>query len=284
MDIIALDVGGSSIKHGIVNIDNPLHVLVETTPINSTGSLDEILTTIVSIIEQHQASAPDAKKIAFGFPGPFDYEQGISYITGLSKYEALYQQDLSALLRQRLSFNDVQIRFRNDSEAAIVGEAVYGSGKAFTRIIGITLGTGFGSAFIIDNQPVIEGAGVPASGWLFPEMYNGQRADDLFSTRGLLARFASVGLSAESIIEVNPDEILARGVLNQFGDDLGQFLLCYTTEFAADGVIVLGGISQLFDYFAQPLQHHLNPVQIRKGTLEAKAALLGCADLFISTP
>jgi len=283
MDIIALDVGGSSIKHGIVTTHTPLSVVVATTPINSTGSLDEIISTIASIIETYWQTHPAAKLIAFGFPGPFDYVNGISYIQGLAKYEALYGKNIHDLLKQRLSQVDVSIRFRNDAEAAIMGEAIYGTGKGYTRTIGITLGTGIGSAFVVNHRPVVEGAGIPAEGWLFPELYNEQQADAVFSTRGLLKRFAKDGIPANSVVEVDLNTDKVKKALEHFGEDLGQFMSRYTKPFEADSVIVLGGIAHLFTYFAKPFQHHIYPTVLLKGNLGAKSALLGSASMFNMT-
>ena len=45
----------------------------------------------------------------------------------------------------------------NDASAFAVGEAWAGSASDFNRSLSITLGTGFGSAFISNHIPIVDG-------------------------------------------------------------------------------------------------------------------------------
>ena len=112
----------------------------------------------------------------------------VCLIEGVEKYGAIHGVDIRADLQARLHLRDLPILFRNDAEAAVVGEARYGAGRDYRRLIGVTLGTGCGSAFLEDGLPVTKGPGVPPNGWLYPVLFRGIRADDLFSRRGLEAR------------------------------------------------------------------------------------------------
>ena len=69
------------------------------------------------------------------------------------------------------------MRYRNDAEAAIVGEALSGAGIAYSRLIGLTLGTGLGSAFIVEREVITEGDNVPPHGLLYSCMFENQRAE-----------------------------------------------------------------------------------------------------------
>ena len=75
--VIALDVGGSSVKSGLVQSDASL-LFVSHTPLNSQASKDDVLQEFAKIIQSYLLKiAPDELiGIAFGFPGPFDYEIG----------------------------------------------------------------------------------------------------------------------------------------------------------------------------------------------------------------
>jgi glucokinase len=187
--VIALDVGGSSVKSGRVSRALAIGG-ARTDPIDPHGSAEAILGTFTHIIRLHRAAlGPDAcLGVAFGFPGPFDYPGGVCYIHNLQKYEAIYACDIRLALRQRLEDERLPIVFRNDAEAAVVGEACYGAGKAWQRVIGITLGTGLGSSQLVGGIPQISGPGIPAEGWLGAVPYRGEVADDWFSTRGLNRR------------------------------------------------------------------------------------------------
>jgi glucokinase len=172
--------------------------------------------------------------------------------------------------------------FRNDGEAAILGESRYGAGKGISRIIGITLGTGLGSAFLVNGLPQTDGEGVPANGWLYSVPYRGATADDHFSTRGLLARLHENGLAFSSIdAAARVEDTFTRDVFETWGAELGQFLLPFVTTFKANAVIALGGITHAWDRFGPALQLTL-PVPAMRGALGEDAALLGAADLLLN--
>jgi hypothetical protein len=151
-------------------------------PIDSSGAAEQIVAALQAAIERHirRIQPHSLRGIAFGFPGPFDYPNGVSYIRGVQKYESIYSLDLRAALRERLGAGDLPIVFRNDAEAAIVGEARYGAARGYDRLIGLTLGTGLGSAFLELGAPVRGGERVPPNGELYAERYRGAMADDLF--------------------------------------------------------------------------------------------------------
>ena len=76
----------------------------------------------------------------------------------------------------------------NDASSFAVGEAWAGSASKFDRSLSITLGTGFGSAFISNRIPIVDGPLVPKLGCIYHLPYRDGIADDYFSTRGLLGQ------------------------------------------------------------------------------------------------
>lgn len=281
--IIALDVGGSSVKSGIVDLTS-LHISdFTTTSINSRASSQIILNTLFHIIQSHWQMNTPIIGVGLGFPGPFDYENGISYIDGVAKYEAIYGMNIHDALKNGLSDKSLPIQFRNDAEAAIVGEGVYGIGKGISRIIGLTLGTGLGSAFLIDGIPQTTGTGVPENGWVYSLPFGGEQVDDVFSTRGLLKRLSLAKIDVDTVvdaIQVADSTPLIRDVLAQFGRDLAQFLQPLVSDFGADAVILQGGIAEGFTYFGDEMRGLLScPIFV--GELGRDAALLGIAEMFV---
>jgi glucokinase len=64
-------------------------------------------------------------------------------------------------LAERFGWQPGQVRFLLDSAAFLLGEIGAGEARGVERAVGITLGTGIGSAFAVDGQIVTEGPGVP---------------------------------------------------------------------------------------------------------------------------
>jgi glucokinase len=97
--VIALDVGGSSVKSAVVAATSRIEVAVSEHSIDSTASAAEVLETFATVITGHLENCTEVRGIGVAFPGPFDYEQGILLIQGQQKYDALYGLHVSASLR-----------------------------------------------------------------------------------------------------------------------------------------------------------------------------------------
>jgi len=288
--VIALDVGGTSVKSAWVAPGGRVIGEPAITPIDSSGESEGILGTFAQILSTHlgQAQTSNAIGVALGFPGPFDYGAGICLIEGVEKYGAIYGVNMRDALRAKLDLGDLPILFRNDAEAAAVGEARYGAGSNYRRLIGVTLGTGCGSAFLVDGMPVTSGPGVPPNGWLYPVLFRGMRADDVFSRRGLAARLRAASITELKVKEAmgaaRAGDVTARQVFEAFGADLGTFLNSFAVAFAAEAVLVLGRIASAIDLFGPPLRQALC-VPALPGERGPAAALLGAADLlFFHSP
>jgi glucokinase len=215
------------------------------TSINSSGDAEHH--HLAHVIKASEIPPARLLGVTFGFPGPFDYQAGICLVQGVGKYGAIYRMNMREILSARLTLEGLPFLFRNDAEAAIVGEACYGAGRPYRRLMGVTLGTGCGSAFIENGLPVTSGPGVPPDGWVYPLLFHGNRADDVFSRRGLEARLRSVSAATTDVKEAaeaaRAGDLIALQVFKGFGRDLGEFLDPIATDFHAEILLVLGRIA-----------------------------------------
>ena len=133
-------------------------------------------------------------------PGPFDYANGISLIQ--HKLQSLYKFDLKHALAARFHWQPEQLKFVNDAAAFTLGEAGAGAAKGYSRALGITLGTGIGASFAVDQKIAESHAGnpenVPEGGELWNQPYNGTTVEEFVSTRYLRHHYQELtGLEAE---------------------------------------------------------------------------------------
>ena len=279
---IGLDVGGTSIKSGVVVDGNRLLGGTRRTPIDEAGSAEAILGTFRDVIAAALAELDGQPHlgVGLGIPGPFDYVGGISLIR--HKFAAVYGVCLRDVIAACLPDPALPVLFRNDAEAAIVGEALYGVGQAYRRLIGVTLGTGLGAAFVRDGVAVRESPDVPPGGELYPVAYQSATADDIFSIRGLLARLRvldpTITSVAGSIRAAKAGDTALQAVFQAFGTDLGHFLMPFVRDFSAEAVIILGGLSNAPDIEAGVRQTLAVPAMT--GELGDGAAILGAAAPF----
>ena len=196
MTVVAvLDVGGSSIKRGVVFLPRggtPEVRYFARTSLNSHGTADEIAVELAQAAHAALMAAPAPAGLAIGFPAPFDYATGICRMRDFGKFDSLYGVDVKQLLLRSLR-HPIDIRFRNDAEAFAIGKAHFGAGIRFSRLLCLTLGTSPGSSFIVDGDRVLDDPSVPPNGELNLQSFGGQNADEVFSTRGLEARLGGYG-------------------------------------------------------------------------------------------
>ena len=147
--------------------------------------------------------------------------------------------------------------------------------------MGITLGTGFGSGFLVDGEPLTSGPQVPPNGEVRFLPVRGGIADEHLSGRGLRlasARLSGAPLEPHDLAEraTNGDPA-ARQVFSEFGHDLGQVLRSCAEGFQPDLIVVGGQISRAWTLFAAALEAQLPAFRIVQSDLLDDANLLGAA-------
>lgn len=156
---IGVDVGGSHVSCTAYDL-NTKELLANShaeNVLDNHGQPDEVIEAWGKTIKKTMelAGIENIVGIGFAMPGPFDYVKGIPLMTGENgKYENIYGINIPEKLRKYLSLaDDFKIRFINDATAFAIGEDQVGKGKDFVHSLSVTLGTGFGSAFIKDGSP-----------------------------------------------------------------------------------------------------------------------------------
>lgn len=278
--ILTADIGGSHITTGLYNPKTGFVVpeSIIRAEVNSKGAADEILSAWVGALQSvlAKADAP-VNALALAMPGPFGYGDGISYIKGLSKYESIYGMNIRKHLARKLDLDGRQIMFRNDAESTIAGEVLAGAGKDYNRVIGITLGTGFGSAFSNSKQTVDLNLGSDA--------YKETIADDYFSTRWFVKRYQQVkGKSLDGgvkqLAECAENDAQCREIFEEFANSLASFLLKPVADTQAEVLVICGNIARASKFFLPQLKRQLAHIAIELAQLGENAALIGAAAVF----
>jgi glucokinase len=186
--VIGVDIGGSHITCMAVEpgLKKVLPDICVRMGVDSQASAAEILSTWAEALGDCLSHFNQDKLggIGFAMPGPFDYPSGLALFSGVKKYDSLFNINIREEMRKRLSLpGHLPVRFMNDAACFAIGEAWLGKAAAFQRTMAITLGTGFGSAFLNDGIPVESGNEVPSFGCVYHLPYEDSIADDYFSSR-----------------------------------------------------------------------------------------------------
>lgn len=282
--IAGVDIGGSHITVALVNLDT-LEIIDGSfvrERIDSAAAAQEIITLWCKAINQSFEAYPqDEKFLGIAMPGPFDYENGISYIKDLHKYDSLYGLNVKELLADHLGIPKENIRLNNDAACFLQGEIYKGNLEGCSAAIGLTLGTGLGSAYMKS------GKSFDANLWCTP--YMGDIVEEYISSRWFVRQFEQrIGESVKDvkeIVEKYPDHKITKELFEEFSDNLAIFLEFFIQKVQGELIVLGGNISKAKDFFIDHVKRKLyqslgKVVPIYFSVLGERAALIGGAAQF----
>lgn len=154
MNFIGVDLGGTNIVAGLM--DNKGNIIksysrqtLATRPIEMI--FDDIIDMCIDLITEYKLDTSSLKSIGIGIPGEVNAKEGIINYSNnipIENFNAkVYMKNLSNKINM-----DIPFFFANDADCAALGELVAGSGKGYSDLIILTLGTGVGGGIIINNK------------------------------------------------------------------------------------------------------------------------------------
>lgn len=274
--IMGADIGGTHITAGWVDLQTRTVVqgsLVRQA-VNAAAPAAEVISTWCGAIEK-AAGGKAIGQLSLAMPGPFDYEQGISLMKGQGKYSHLYgvnvKEGLAAVLQVKLA----GISMLNDAAAFLQGEVFAGAARGAEKALGLTLGTGLGSA--VYRPPVAEDAGL----WCSP--FRDGIAEDYLCTRWFVRRMKELtGARLQDVLDLvsgpyPPDAV--QQLFREFGSHLAELLGCFVADHHPEVVVIGGNIARSFHHFEAsllpPLQRSYPNLMLKTAQLGEEAALLG---------
>ena len=278
--VLGIDIGGSHITAALVDMETRSIVAAsfQRRGVNSNNPAEQILSAWCEVIEAvYQNFDVETKHIGIAMPGPFDYEAGISLIQDQDKFRSLYQMNIKHELALRLNIAEENIRFVNDAAGFLQGEVFSGAAREGKRVIGLTLGTGLGSA-ICEN-------GIAEDAALWESVFKDGIAEDYLSSRWFINRyFELTGNKIAGVKEINAagnKEASDQLIFEEFGDHLADFLIPLVQERRADTVVLGGNISNAHAAFLPCLQKKFREqdvdVDLKIAELQENASLIGAA-------
>lgn len=303
---IALDVGGTGIKAGVISKEGRLLTPITHYPSKATEKQEVIVNHLCHIITSLLTPLTDVTLLGVGlaFPGPFDYKNGICLIQGINKYDSLYGLCLKDALHTTLLANahfgallapSFDIRFANDASLYALGETILSPTLSQGRALCFCIGTGLGSAFLEEGKLVTSGEHIPLHGWVYHVPFMDSIIDDYISARGITELYRT--LSGHTCHQVKPIADLAYAgdataleCFHQFGQRFATAILPFIQNFQPTHVIIGGQISKSYSLFEQAflntldalvLPDTLSPTLFRLSEDTSISTLLGILKLFI---
>lgn len=256
---IGIDIGGSHISGGIVYHKQKKTLSIESKPLNSFGTAYKIIETIAGMIQNLITQEPGITQIGIAFPGPFDYNKGVNRIAGVGgKFSKMYGLHVGQSLNNMIRDQQLNISFFNDAHCFAIGTKLNYALKG-ERSLFITLGTGLGSAYMIDDIMVADDELLPDYGYLYKRPFLSGIAEDFISARWFLGRYKS--LTGNDI--KNVEELAAKNsaesiqIFHEFGNNLGKFLSPVIKHFECKELVIGGNISKSKSLFTTSFEKQL---------------------------
>lgn len=253
---LVFDIGGTSIKYGLINYDEQL---VEEHEIPTQAYLGgpAILDKVMKIVGEYQPRG--IKGVAISTAGMVDPLKGQIFYAGpqIPHYAGIsFKKSIEEAF-------DLPCEVENDVNCAGLAEAVSGVAKDANYALCLTVGTGIGGCLLINGQ-VYHGASNAACEIGYSRLPDGI-FEDLASTTALVNYVAESHGDAQSdwdgrriFQEAKEGNDICIQDIDRMVDYLGQGLanLVYVTN--PDTIVLGGGIMSQEDYLKPRLEAALN--------------------------
>ncbi len=296
-----LEIGGSHLTAALVDPVPPTIGPVFRAALDPTSSAVQIVSSMAAAARRVlnetltvASAVPVLIPWGIAIPGPFDYAAGIGKFTGVGKFQNLDGVELGRALAPRMDPPPRSLTFINDAEAFLLGEWWAGAASGFERCVGLTLGTGVGSAFLRDGTVIDRGPTVPPAGHAYRLHIDGRPLEDVVSTRAIIRHYQRGrpdagppdGVRAVAELARSGDPV-ARTVIGEAFTALGRAIAPWLDRFDAQVLVVGGSMTTAWDLIGPALHEGLEPtpggaVQLRISWNSESAALLGAARVVIS--
>ncbi len=290
---IGIDLGGTSVKGGLVNSQGEI---IEQKSIPTISDSQENLKAINSLITDLRKDR-EIVGVGIGSPGSIDSENGkvltiggnLKDWTGIEIKEYVYKNHL-----------DLEIKVENDANCAGLCEMWIGSGKGYKSAVGITLGTGLGGFLFLKND-LIRGDKYRGSELGHTILYpNGRQCN--CGQMGCTERYvggtgleetyfevSGIHKSGEEIISSVASDENAKKTIDRFTDDLATSLVTFKNFFDPAIIIIGGGVINSshvwWDKMITKYQEKINSIDempIVKAKYLNSSGIIGAASLILN--
>lgn len=289
--VLCLDIGGSSIKSGLVDING--NILQENKNIIKNESYNGFLETVEEIVNNLDEKPAG---IAAALPGGYDIKEDTIFAPNLQILNGRHiKTDIEKMC-------GIKVLAENDANLAAYGEYVFGDKKSVQNMVFCTLGTGFGGGLILNGKLLQSNITLFEVGHLSINI-QGRKCgcgrngclDEYCSTSGLTEIYKEI---TDSNSNINPyilsekaknNDNAAIKTFEEYGKLLAFAFANLAALFCPEKIKFGGGLSELSDYYMASLisefESLLFPaykgrVKIERAVLKNQAGMLGGAALY----
>ncbi len=233
---IAIDLGGTHVRTGLIQGDRLTEI--RTSPCPSQLSCEESIHYLADTARE-LIQGP-IQGIGIGVPSVVDAGQGIVYnATNIPAWKEVH------LKKELESLFGVPVQVNNDANCFAWGEHLFGTGKPFRNLVGITLGTGTGAGVIIDGA-LYNGSNTGA-GEIGSLSYL-DRDFEYYCSSSYFTHFCRT-TGKEAFRRATAGDTEALKQWDTFGTHLGQLVKAVLFTYDPEAIVWGGGLSAAYPFF-----------------------------------
>lgn len=307
--VFGVDVGGTTVKLGLFDIDGKLINKWEIPTRTANGGeniLPDIAAAIKKEAEAQNISMEEVEGVGIGVPGPVDSEGIVHKAVNLGWDQFNLVKTMEPLIP------GVKIKGGNDANVAALGEMWKGGGQGHKNLVAVTLGTGVGGGIIVEGK-VLNGATGAGGEIGHIHVEDNETETCGCGNCGCLEEYASATgivrlarrelaatdtpsvlregeVSAKTVFDaVKAGDELAIRVAEKFGEYLGKGLAVIAAVVNPEIFVIGGGVSKagdiLFEYikpsYDRTVFHGAKNVIFALATLGNDAGIYGSARMVL---
>ena len=298
---LAIDIGGTSVKLGIVDETGAVQTKAEES-VSFDGWKTPILTTVLAAAERfltERSIAPETLEgIGVSATGQIDSRKGtvVGTCGNLPNY-------IGSSIKEKLETKfHLPVTVANDANCMCLGEVWVGGAKGYTDVIGVTLGTGVGGGILTGGR-LLEGARGLGGELGHFRLHAG---DGLLCTCGAVGcweRYASTTALVRGAHAIDPKLTDGRAIfaaaaagdpkvlalIDRWTDEIAQGLAGLVHIFNPQLILIGGGVSAQERFLIEPVAEKVrrsvmpafaDELEIRAASLHNDAGMVGAVYYF----
>ena len=306
--VFGVDVGGTTVKMGLFNVDGEVLDKWEIKTRTENGGeaiLPDVAASALAKLEEKSIAKDEVAGIGIGIPGPISEDGVVPFTANLGWGYKEVTKELEEL-------TGLPCKGGNDANVAALGEAWKGGAAGYSNVVMVTLGTGVGGGIIIGEKIITgsNGAGGEIGHLHVDDNIPGHCGcgnqgclEQVASATGItnLANQALAAsdkpsvlrggeVSAKTVFDaVKEGDELAKEVAERFGKYLGTALASITAIVDPQAIVIGGGVSKagpiILEYIEKYYQKYCfkscRDVKFALATLGNDAGIYGCAKMVL---
>lgn len=285
-NIVAFDLGGSSVKYGVLNSLGDF--LFKGNFLTPKDSFETLLSKMIEAFDSMKKF--NLQGVSISSPGAVNSSTGV--IGGISAIPYIHNFQIKKIFEK--TFN-LPVEIENDGNCSALAEFWLGNGKDFKNIISLVLGSGIGGA-VIQNEKLITGKTFQSGEFGYMLLDGNKTWSSLCSTTSLVEKAKYItkidnldGIELFNLLVTEHPKI--RNLLQNYYFNLSKGIYNLQCAFDSETFIIGGGISSnpiFFEnlnshlkVFYESLEDKVEMPFIQKALFENDSNLIGAVYNFI---